>query len=122
MLIIWKKVSWSILQTQQYNDVCMDTYVIDESCRVTVDLVLLVVCNQIGKNVIFYNERMNTTNNPVGESNYAIVELCYIEVNGKYILSKFCFLNMTGKYKMTVQTSSIYIHHYIFSLLFVLFF
>jgi hypothetical protein len=29
---------------------------------------------------------------------------------------------MTGKYKMTVQTSSIYIHHYIFSLLFVLFF
>jgi hypothetical protein len=72
MLIIWKKVSWSILQTQQYNDVCMDTYVIDESCRVTVDLVLLVVCNQIGKNVIFYDERMNTTNNPVGESNYAI--------------------------------------------------
>ena len=57
-----------------------------------------VVCNQIGKNVIFYNERMNTTNNPVGESNYAIVELCYIEVNGKYILSKFFFfLNMTGK-------------------------
>jgi hypothetical protein len=49
-----------------------------------------VVCNQLGKYIIFYNER-NTTNNPLGNNNYAIVELCHIEVNGKYILSKFFF-------------------------------
>ena len=34
---------------------------------------------------------MTTTNKPLGSSNYAIVELCYIEVNGKFILSKFFF-------------------------------
>ena len=47
-----------------------------------------VTCNHLGQYVIFYNER-NATNNPIGENNHAIVELCLIEVNGKYILSKF---------------------------------
>ena len=52
-----------------------------------------VVCNQLGKYIIFYNER-NATNNTLGNNNFAIVELCYIEVNGKYILRRFFFFSI----------------------------
>jgi hypothetical protein len=40
MLMIWKEVSWSIWQTQQYSAVCKDTCVIYESSRVTINPVL----------------------------------------------------------------------------------
>ena len=40
MLIIWKEVSWSIFQPQQYSAVCMDTCVIYKCSRVYVDPVL----------------------------------------------------------------------------------
>ena len=39
-------------------------------------------CNHLGKNVIFYNERKES-NNPTGYTNYSILEICYIEVNGR---------------------------------------
>jgi hypothetical protein len=45
-----------------------------------------VNCNYLGQYVIFYNERNETaTLNPPGYSSFAIIELCYIEINGKYI-------------------------------------
>jgi hypothetical protein len=45
-----------------------------------------VNCNYLGQYVIFYNERNETARlNPPGYSSLAILELCYIEINGKYI-------------------------------------
>jgi hypothetical protein len=45
-----------------------------------------VNCNYLGQYVIFYNERNETASlNPPGYGSLAILELCYIEIKGKYI-------------------------------------
>ena len=44
-----------------------------------------VNCNYLGQHVIFYNERNENKTYPSEYTSFAIVELCYIEINGKYI-------------------------------------
>jgi hypothetical protein len=46
-------------------------------------VLLNVNCNQLGKHVIFYNERDEAGSNPNGYSREAMIELCHVEVNGK---------------------------------------
>ena len=50
MLMIWKDSSWSIWKTLQYNAVCKNTCVIQESSRVTVDPVIYL-CLKFQRNI-----------------------------------------------------------------------
>ena len=57
-----------------------------------------VNCNHLGKYVIIYNERnKSASNNPTGYSSFAILELCDVQVFGKFMYRFYFALQLKNE-------------------------